>query len=68
VQFGAGEAPLLIVTGVDGKKYDVPFAEAYLEALDLKEKQVRMNLPEGMLEINSPLTPEEKNQQRSGKR
>jgi 16S rRNA processing protein RimM len=29
VQFGAGEAPLLIVSA-EGKKYDVPFAEAYL--------------------------------------
>lgn len=63
VQFGAGEAPLLIVAGADGKKFDVPFAEAYLEAVDLKQKVVRMKLPEGMLEINAPLTPEEKKQQ-----
>ncbi len=35
VQFGAGEAPLLIVAGAGGKKYDVPFAEAYLEGVDL---------------------------------
>jgi 16S rRNA processing protein RimM len=62
VQFGAGEAPLLIVAGTDGKKYDVPFAEAYLEKVDLKEKQVRMKLPEGMLEVNAPLTTEEKKQ------
>ncbi|HEV2400022.1 MAG TPA: ribosome maturation factor RimM [Candidatus Sulfotelmatobacter sp.] len=60
VQSGAGEAPLLIVAGADGKKYDLPFAEAYLEAVDLGEKQVRMKLPEGMLEINAPLTAEEK--------
>jgi len=63
VQFGAGEAPLLIVAGPDGKKYDVPFAEAYLESVDLAAKHVRMNLPDGMLEINGPLTPEEKKQQ-----
>ena len=63
VQFGAGEAPLLIVADADGKKYDVPFAEAYLEGVDLKQKQVRMNLPEGMLEVNAPLTAEEKKQQ-----
>ena len=65
VQSGAGEAPLLIVASADGKKYDVPFAEAYLEAVDLKQKQVRMNLPEGMLEVNAPLTPEEKQMQKS---
>jgi 16S rRNA processing protein RimM len=60
VQFGAGEAPLLIVAGANGKKYDVPFAEAYLEKVDLKGPQVRMKLPEGMLEVNAPLSAEEK--------
>ena len=63
VQFGAGEAPLLIVVGEDGKKYDVPFAEAYVEGVDLGGKQLRMRLPEGMLEINAPLTADEKRQQ-----
>lgn len=61
VQFGAGEAPLLIVDR-DGKKFDVPFAEAYLESVDITRRQVRMNLPEGMLEVNAPLTEEEKQQ------
>ena len=65
VQLGAGEAPLLIVAGTCGKKYDVPFAEAYLEAVDLPRKKVRMTLPEGMLEINAPLTDEEKAHQKS---
>ncbi len=45
VQFGAGEAPLLIVAGEAGKKFDVPFAEAYLENVDIAQRQVRMNLP-----------------------
>lgn len=63
VQFGAGEAPLLIVANDAGKKFDVPFAEAYLEGVDLAQKQVRMILPEGMLEINAPLSAEEKQQQ-----
>ena len=69
VQFGAGEAPLLIVAngagGAKGKKFDVPFAEAYLEGVDLSQRQVRMNLPEGMLEINAPVTAEEKKEQQS---
>jgi len=63
VQFGAGEAPLLIVADKAGKKFDVPFAEAYLEAVETRSRQVRMNLPEGMLEINAPLTAEEKEKQ-----
>lgn len=64
VQFGAGEAPLLIVANA-GKKFDVPFADAYLEEVDTAQRQVRMNLPEGMLEINAPLTAEEKQAQQS---
>jgi 16S rRNA processing protein RimM len=63
VQFGAGEAPLLIVTGEAGRKFEVPFAEAYLESVDVARRQVRMRLPEGMLEINAPMTPEEKKEQ-----
>jgi 16S rRNA processing protein RimM len=62
VQFGAGEAPLLIVAS-GSKKFDVPFAEAYLKAVDLPQRQVRMNFPEGMLEINAPMTTEEKHEQ-----
>jgi 16S rRNA processing protein RimM len=65
VQFGAGEAPLLIVVSASGKKFDVPFAQAYLEGVDTRQRQVRMNLPDGILEINAPLTPEEKQQQQS---
>ena len=63
VQFGAGEAPLLIVADGAGKKFDVPFAEAYLEGVDIAQRQVRMNLPEGMLELNAPVTKEEQQEQ-----
>ena len=58
VQFGAGEAPLLVVRGKEQKSaklpYEIPFAEAYLEKLDLEQRQVRMKLPEGLLEVNAP--------------
>jgi 16S rRNA processing protein RimM len=63
VQFGAGEAPLLIVADKAGKKFDVPFADAYLESVDTDSRQVRMKLPEGLLEVNAPLTAEEKAEQ-----
>ena len=67
VQFGAGEAPLLIVRsksrGKQSARYEIPFAEAYLAGVDLAARQVRMRLPEGMLEINAPLTEEEKREQ-----
>jgi 16S rRNA processing protein RimM len=72
VQFGAGEAPLLIVVdaknidtkNIDTKKtFEIPFAEAYLEGVDMLRKQVRMKLPAGLLEVNAPLTAEEKREQ-----
>ena len=69
VQFGAGEAPLLIVRtksrGKENTAYEIPFAEAYLAGVDLAARKVRMQLPEGMLEINAPLTEEEKREQKS---
>ena len=68
VQFGAGEAPLLIVANGAGKKFDVPFAEAYLEGVDTAQRQVRMNLPEGMLEVNAPVTAEEKQEQKQDRK
>jgi 16S rRNA processing protein RimM len=63
VQFGAGEAPLLVVADGAERKFEVPFAEAYLEAVDIARREVRMNLPPGLLEINAPLTAEEKQEQ-----
>jgi 16S rRNA processing protein RimM len=60
VHFGAGEAPLLIVTSGAKLPYEIPFAEAYLEKVDVDRKQVRMRLPEGLLDVNAPLAKEEK--------
>ena len=68
VQFGAGEAPLLIVRDAAARLVDVPFAEAYLDGVDVERKQVRMTLPEGLLEVNAPLTAEEKREQAQGAR
>ncbi len=63
VQFGAGEAPLLIVIS-GSREYEIPYAEAYLASTDIEHKKICMKLPEGMLEVNAPLTAEEKEQQR----
>jgi 16S rRNA processing protein RimM len=79
IEFGAGEAPLLIVSKgkQDGSArktgskqaapYEIPFAEAYLVKVDPAAKEVRMQLPQGMLEINAPLTEEEKREQQGKK-
>jgi len=63
VQFGAGEAPLLIVREATKRLLEVPFADAYLDGVDVQQKQVRMKLPEGLLEVNAPPTEEEKREQ-----
>jgi 16S rRNA processing protein RimM len=62
VQFGTGEAPLLLVKA-GAKQFELPYANAYLKSVDLRQKQVHMALPEGLLEVNAPLTEEEKREQ-----
>jgi 16S rRNA processing protein RimM len=55
---------LLIVQGTAKLPYEIPFAEAYLADVDPDAKRIRMNLPEGMLEVNAPLSEEEKREQK----
>jgi 16S rRNA processing protein RimM len=66
-EIGKVEAPLLIVEA-GSKHCEIPYAEAYLKSVDLEQKQIRMQLPEGMLDLNAPLTAEEKEQQALGHR
>jgi 16S rRNA processing protein RimM len=61
VQFGSGEAPLLVIQGE--KEYLVPFAAAYIEKILLEQKRLEMKLPEGLLELDAPLNQEEKQRQ-----
>lgn len=67
VRFGAGEAPLLVVEA-GSREYEIPYAEAYLKNSDLERKQIHMQLPEGLLEVNAPPTAEEKREQQSRRR
>ena len=66
VRFGAGEAPLLVV-GSGKDEHEIPYAQAFLDRVDLEHKRIEMKLPEGLLEVNGPLTEEEKQEQRKGK-
>jgi 16S rRNA processing protein RimM len=61
VQFGSGEAPLLVIEGE--KELLVPFAAAFIEKVDLQRKLINMKLPEGLLELDAPLSREEKARQ-----
>lgn len=71
VQFGGGEAPLLLVTsgaGTGKETHEIPYAEAYIKSVDLAHKKIVMLLPDGMLKLNAPLTQEEKRQQARNRR
>ena len=59
VEFTSGSAPLLLVE--DGKReHMVPYAESFLRKVDVAGKKIEMQLPEGLLELDAPLSAEEK--------
>lgn len=62
VRFGAGEAPLLVV-GSGTSELEIPYAQEFLNSVNLEQKRIDMTLPEGLLEVNASLTEEEKRQQ-----
>ncbi len=62
VQFGAGDAPLLVVDS-GGKEILLPFAEEYLRRIDVDARRVDMSLPEGMFDLDAPPSEEEKHGQ-----
>ncbi len=67
VQFGAGEAPLLVVqlpVCATQNEVLVPFAQEYVKKFDAVNKRIDMELPEGMLDVDAPLTHEEKQRQK----
>jgi 16S rRNA processing protein RimM len=65
VQFGFGEAPMLIVA-VGNKELMIPFAAEFIGKQDLDDKRLDMKLPKGLLDVDAPVTKEEKERQ-SGK-
>jgi 16S rRNA processing protein RimM len=72
VDFGAGEAPLLVVKSEvnpllprDGRngaprEFLIPFVAAFVKEQDLKGKRIEMQLPEGMLELDAPVGKKER--------
>jgi 16S rRNA processing protein RimM len=43
-----------------GEEVLIPFVREYLVRLDADNQRLEMRLPEGLLEINAPMTEEEK--------
>jgi len=68
VRFGAGEAPLLVVKGaVCGPQEEVlvPFAAEFVKSFDVKGQRIDMELPQGLLDVDLPLSDDEKRRQKS---
>ena len=76
VQFGAGEAPLLVVklpvcaarrvgSCELSTELLVPYAAEYVIKVDLANQRIDMQLPEGLLDVDAPLSEQEKQQQKS---
>jgi 16S rRNA processing protein RimM len=57
------EAGLLEVKTGDDRDALIPFAKAYLVTMDVAAKRIEMRLPAGLLEINAPVTDEERRAQ-----
>jgi 16S rRNA processing protein RimM len=45
-------APLLAVTSPDGDEILIPFAKAFLVAVNTEAKRIEMTLPKGLVEVN----------------
>jgi 16S rRNA processing protein RimM len=63
VDFTAGEAPLLVVKG--DREYLVPYVESFVKSADFTAKRIEMVLPEGMLELDAPLSKAERERQKA---
>ena len=59
-------APLLEVSSPDGNEILIPFAKAFVVAVDTKAKRVEMTLPEGLVEVNRSPQPNEGGETREG--
>jgi 16S rRNA processing protein RimM len=64
VQFGAGEAPLLLIRGSEEQEFLVPYAAEFVTAANFTERRIEMQLPDGLLALESPLDAEEKQRQK----
>jgi len=63
VRFGAGEAPLLVIRRGE-QEFLVPYAKAFLKTADLAKRRIEMELPEGLLELQGPLSEDERRRQK----
>jgi 16S rRNA processing protein RimM len=60
VERGEGSATDLLVLNHNQEELLIPFAKAYLVAIDLDARVLRMRLPQGLTKINAPMTEDER--------
>lgn len=71
VQFGSGEAPLLVVRseseekGKQASELLIPYAAEFVKQADFAQRRILVALPEGLLELERPLSEEERQRQKS---
>lgn len=63
--FGAGEAPLLEVKN-GTKEFLIPWVERFVTKMDLGARRIELKVPEGLLDLDAPLTEEEREEQKGG--
>jgi 16S rRNA processing protein RimM len=44
------------VKSESGNEFMIPFVESFTKKMDVKGKRIEMQLPEGMLELDAPLS------------
>ena len=54
------ESGLLVVQPLHGEQVLIPFAKAYLVKIDTAGKRIEMRLPDGLLDINAPVSEDER--------
>jgi hypothetical protein len=54
----------LLIVKYEGKELEIPFAEEFIVRFEPSNKLLEMKLPEGLLDVNAPMTAEERAQQR----
>jgi 16S rRNA processing protein RimM len=54
------EAALLVVEDGSGGEVLIPFVQAFVAKIDLEAKRIALRLPPGLLDINAPLSEEER--------
>jgi 16S rRNA processing protein RimM len=60
VDLDSTSVPLLVVRRPSADEALIPFAKAFLKKVDVAAKRLDMELPEGLLEVNAPLSEDER--------